>query len=155
MKIAVGCDHFGLPLKLHIVKLLQEKNIDFYDYGVTTPDEVDYPDVAEKVALSIRDGKFDRGILVCGTGIGMAISANKVPGIYAAVVHDPYSAERSRMSNNAQVLAMGSMIIGPEVAKSLVSIWLESEFQGGRSARKVEKISKIENKFKDEREALS
>lgn len=152
MKIAVGCDHFGLPLKEHIVNLLREKNIEFSDYGVTSHEEVDYPDVAEKVSLSIRDGKFDRGILVCGTGIGMAISANKVPGIFAAVVHDPFSAERSRKSNNAQVLAMGSMIIGPEVARSLVSIWLDSEFQGGRSARKVDKIYKIENRFKNTEE---
>ena len=147
MRIAVGSDHFGLPLKKHIVNFLKEKQINFNDYGVFSPEEVDYPDIAEKVALSIREGEYDRGILVCGTGIGMAISANKIPGIYAAVVHDPYSAERARKSNNAQVLAMGSNIIGPELAKSLVSIWLNSEFQGGRSSRKVDKISKIENKF--------
>jgi ribose 5-phosphate isomerase B len=148
MRIAVGSDHFGLPLKKHIKNFLKEKQINFNDYGVFSPEEVDYPDIAEKVALSIREGEYDRGILVCGTGIGMAISANKIPGIYAAVVHDPYSAERARKSNNAQVLAMGSMIIGPELAKSLISIWLDSEFQGGRSARKVDKIAKIENKFR-------
>jgi ribose 5-phosphate isomerase B len=148
MRIAVGSDHFGFPLKEHIKNFLKEKQINFNDYGVFSPEEVDYPDIAEKVALSIREGEYDRGILVCGTGIGMAISANKIPGIYAAVVHDPYSAERAQKSNNAQVLAMGSMIIGPELAKSLVSIWLDSEFQGGRSARKVDKIAKFENKFR-------
>jgi ribose 5-phosphate isomerase B len=92
----------------------------------------------------VRDGSFDRGILVCGTGIGMAIAANKVPGVRAAVVHDPYSAERSRKSNDAQILTMGSLVIGSQVARRLVSIWLESEFQGGDSRRKVEKIALIE-----------
>jgi ribose 5-phosphate isomerase B len=148
MKIAIGCDHLGLPLKEEIATLLRERAIEFQDYGVRTPDKVDYPDIAEKVADAVRAGEFDRGILVCGTGIGMAIAANKVPGIRAAVVHDPYSAERSRKSNNAQILAMGSLIVGPQLARMLVSIWLESEFQGGESARKVEKIHQIEKKFR-------
>jgi ribose 5-phosphate isomerase B len=99
------------------------------------------------VANAVRAGEFDRGILICGTGIGMAIAANKIPGIRAAVVHDPYSAERSRKSNNAQVLAMGALVIGPKLARQLVSIWLEAEFQGGESTRKVEKISQIESRF--------
>ena len=148
MKIAVGCDHLGLPLKEEIVALLRERKVDFRDYGVCSGEKVDYPDIAEKVAQAVQQGEFDRGILVCGTGIGMAIAANKVPGIRAAVVHDPYSAERSRKSNNAQVMTMGSLIVGPEVARMLVSIWLDSEFQGGESARKVEKISLIEKKYR-------
>ena len=148
MKIAIGCDHLGLPPKEEIIALLRERNIDFQDYGVGSKDKIDYPDVAEKVACAVQQGEFDRGILVCGTGIGMAIAANKVPGIRAAVVHDPYSAERSRKSNNAQVMAMGSLIVGPKVAQMLVSIWLNSEFQGGESARKVEKISQIEKRYR-------
>ena len=148
MKIAVGCDHLGLPLKEEIVALLRERKVDFQDYGVCSGEKVDYPDIAEKVAQAVQQGEFDRGILVCGTGIGMAIAANKVPGIRAAVVHDPYSAERSRKSNNAQVMAMGSLILTPKVAQMLVSIWLDSEFQGGESARKVEKISQIEKRYR-------
>jgi ribose 5-phosphate isomerase B len=148
MKIAIGCDHLGTPLKEEIVAFLRERKVDFQDYGVCSAEKVDYPDIAEKVAQAVQQGQFDRGILVCGTGIGMAIAANKVPGIRAAVVHDPYSAERSRKSNNAQVMAMGSLIVGPKVAQMLVSIWLDSEFQGGESARKVEKISQIEKKYR-------
>lgn len=146
MKIAIGCDHLGLPLKEEIAAFLRERNLEFQDYGVRSPEKVDYPDIAEKVASAVQRGEFDRGILVCGTGIGMAIAANKVPGIRAAVVHDPYSAERSRKSNNAQIMAMGSLIVGPKVARMLAAIWLESEFQGGESARKVEKINQLERK---------
>jgi len=146
MKIAIGCDHLGLPLKEEIVAFLRERNVDFQDYGVCSAEKVDYPDIAERVARAVKRGESDRGVLVCGTGIGMAIAANKVPGIRAAVVHDPYSAERSRKSNNAQIMAMGSLIIGPQVARMLVTIWLDSEFQGGESARKVEKISQIEKR---------
>jgi len=148
MKIAIGCDHLGLPLKEEIAALLRERHVEFQDYGVCSADKVDYPDIAEQVAGAVQKGESDRGILVCGTGIGMAIAANKVPGIRAAVVHDPYSAERSRKSNDAQVMTMGSLVIGPQLARSLVSIWLESEFQGGDSARKVEKINQIEKKFR-------
>ena len=145
-RIAIGADHLGAPLKEEIAALLRERSIEFQDFGAADGQIVDYPDVAEKVAQSISDGLFERGILICGTGIGMAISANKVPGIRAAVVHDPYSAERSRKSNNAQILAMGALVIGKQLARQLVSIWLESEFQGGDSARKVAKIGLIETR---------
>ncbi len=151
MKIAIGADHLGAGLKNEIVALLKERRIEFRDYGVDGADPVDYPDVAEVVASVVRDGSFDRGILICGTGIGMAIVANKVPGVRAAVVHDPYSAERSRKSNNAQILTMGSLVIGSQLARRLVSIWLESEFQGGESLRKVKKISLIEEHYHSER----
>jgi ribose 5-phosphate isomerase B len=146
MRIAIGADHLGIPLKEEIASLLRERQIEFQDFSVVSGEAVDYPDVAEQVAQSISDGRFERGILVCGTGIGMAISANKVPGIRAAVVHDPYSAERSRKSNNAQILTMGALVIGAPVARHLVSIWLASEFQGGDSVRKVEKIGLIETR---------
>lgn len=106
--------------------------------------EVDYPDVAERVALAVRDGRSDRAILICGTGIGMAIAANKVPGVRAALAHDVYSAERARKSNDAQILTLGARVIGPESAKTVVHAWLESEFAGGASARKVAKIERLE-----------
>jgi ribose 5-phosphate isomerase B len=115
----------------------------------TTGDEaaVDYPDVAERVAFAIRDGRADRGILICGTGIGMAITANKVPGVRAAQAHDVYSAERARKSNNAQILTLGARVIGPEAAKTVVRAWLASEFSGGASTRKVEKIDELERRL--------
>jgi ribose 5-phosphate isomerase B len=146
MSIAIGCDHNGLKLKNVIVQLLREKGIEFEDYGTMTKDPIDYPDIAEKVAGSIVQRKHDRGILICGTGLGMAIAANKVRGIRAATCHDIYSAERARKSNNAQILTMGALIIGPELAKKLVEAWLVSEFQGGRSERKVKKIMEVEKR---------
>lgn len=109
--------------------------------------EIDYPDVAERVAIAIRDGRSDRAILICGTGIGMAIAANKVAGVRAALAHDVYSAERARKSNNAQVLTLGARVIGPEAAKTVVHAWLESEFAGGASTRKVEKIDRLEERL--------
>lgn len=146
MSIAIGCDHNALELKNVAIQLLKEKGIEFEDYGTMTKDPIDYPDIAEKVASSIVQGKHDRGILICGTGLGMAIAANKVRGIRAATCHDIYSAERSRKSNNAQILTMGAQIIGPELAKKLVEAWLVSEFQEGRSERKIKKIMEIEKK---------
>jgi ribose 5-phosphate isomerase B len=109
--------------------------------------EIDYPDVAERVACAIRDGVTDRGILICGTGIGMAIAANKVPGVRAALAHDVYSAERARKSNDAQILTLGARVIGPESAKTVVHAWLESEFAGGASTRKVAKIDRLEQRL--------
>ncbi len=144
MKIAVGCDHLGLTLKDEVTRLLLQRGIEFCEFGSGSGEPVDYPDVAEQVAFAVRKGEFDRGILLCGTGIGMAIAANKVPGIRAAVIHDAYSAERSRKSNNAQILTMGSLVIGPQVARQLLSIWLDSEFEGGGSTRKVQKIASLE-----------
>jgi ribose 5-phosphate isomerase B len=123
------------------------KNIEVKDYGVYTTDPSLYPDTAVTVAKAVADGKHERGILLCGTGIGMAITANKVPGIRAAVCHDPYSAERARKSNDAQIMCMGARIIGPELAKLLVDTWLDSEFQGGGSAEKVERISYYEHEY--------
>jgi ribose 5-phosphate isomerase B len=110
-------------------------------------DAVDHPDVAERVAGAIRDGHAERAILICGTGIGMAIAANKVPGVRAALAHDVYSAERARKSNNAQVLTLGARVIGPEAAKTVVHAWLASEFAGGASTRKVDKIDELERRL--------
>ena len=144
MKIAIGADHLGLPLKETVKAHLIELGHDVVDYGVLDETPVDYPDVAIQVARDVAAGAFGRAILVCGTGIGMAITANKVPGVRAASVTDPYSAERARKSNDAQVLCLGSRVVGPALADLLVDHWLASEFQGGGSARKVAKIDALD-----------
>lgn len=143
-QVAIGCDEAGFALKNIITEHLKSLGVEVVDYGCHSTDPVDYPDVAEQLARDIAAKKSDRGILICGTGIGMAIAANKVPGVYAAQAHDTFSAERARKSNNAQVITMGARVIGPELAKQIISSWMESEFAGGGSARKVEKIHKIE-----------
>lgn len=144
MKIAIGCDEAAYNLKVEIMKHLDQKGVEYYDFGAGKGDVVLYPDVAYKVADAVASGQYERGILVCGTGIGMSICANKVPGIRAAVCHDPFSTERSRKSNDAQIMCMGERVIGVELAKYLVDIWLESEFAGGGSAPKVERINVLE-----------
>ena len=123
------------------------KGVEVVDCGVNDTKPVDYPDIALLVSRKVAAGDFDRAVLICGTGIGMAIVANKVPGIRAAQCCDIYSAERARKSNNAQVITLGAQIIGPELAKKLIDAWLESEFQGGRSLPKVEKINEIDRQF--------
>jgi ribose 5-phosphate isomerase B len=148
MKIAIGSDHLGLGLKTALISHLKSEGYDCDDLGTHTSDPVDYPDIAERLALSVARGEHPRGILICGTGIGMAIVANKVPGVRAAQVHDPYSAERARKSNDAQIMTLGAQVIGAELAKELVSIWLRSEFAGGRSTPKVEKIVAIDEKYR-------
>lgn len=148
MKIAVGADHLGYPLKESVKAHLEQLGHEVIDFGVHDQAPVDYPDVAVEVAHEVADGTFERAILVCGTGIGMAIAANKVPGVRAASVSDPYSAERARKSNNAQVLCLGSRVVGPAVADLLVDHWLVSEFQGGDSARKVAKIDAIDDEVR-------
>ncbi len=144
MKVAIGCDEAAYNLKLEIIKQLNAKNIEYQDFGAEAGAVVLYPDVAVTVAEAVAKGEFERGILMCGTGIGMAVTANKVPGIRAAVCHDPYSTERSRKSNNAQIMCMGERVIGVELAKCLVDIWLDSEFLGGGSIPKVERIMEYE-----------
>lgn len=146
--IAIGADDAAFELKAKISEYLNSKGISVEDYGVAKPDPgILYPDVALTVAQAVADGKHDRGILMCGTGIGVAITANKVPGIRAAVCHDSYSAERSRKSNDCQIMTIGSRVIGVELAKSLVDTWLASEYEGGRSAPKVERMKEIDQKF--------
>lgn len=148
MRIAIGCDEAGLPLLNVIREYLSEHDIPVQDFGVFTPDPVDYPDIALQVAESIASGECERGVLVCGTGIGMSITANKVPGVRAAQCHDTYSAERARKSNNAQVIAMGARVIGPELARSIIRTWLDSEFSAGRSAPKVAKINEVDARYR-------
>ena len=149
MSIAIGSDEIAFEFKEIIKSYISELGHDVADYGVYNENPVLYPDIAVKVAQAIADGKHERGILICGTGIGMAIAANKVPNIRAAVCHDPYSTERARKSNNAQIMTMGARIIGIELAKFLVSTWLDSEFEGGRSKMKVDKISEYERVFRE------
>lgn len=151
MRIALGCDEAGFPLMEIIRQQLQEKNIEVKDFGVFSTDPVDYPDIAQATAESVASGECERGILICGTGIGMAITANKVAGVRAAQAHDTYSAERARKSNDAQVLTMGARVIGPELAKSIVEAWLASDFAGGRSAPKVAKMNAVDEKYRHER----
>ena len=155
MKIAIGSDEVGFDLKNIIVEFLKnqvEIPVDVIDFGVYDMLPADYPDVAVKVAEAIAANECERGILICGTGIGMAITANKVPGVRAAQVSDSYQAERARMSNNAQVMTMGALTTGREVAKGLVRAWLKSEFQEGRSTRKVNKINAVDEKYHSNRE---
>ncbi len=147
MRIAIGSDHGGWRLKKEIIALLQEKGIACQDFGTFSPEAADYPDFALKVAEAVRSGEYDRGILCCGTGIGVAIAANKVPGIRAALCHDPFSARAAREHNNANILTLGERVIGPGLAKEIVETWLKAEFQGGRHARRVEKITMIEERY--------
>ncbi len=145
--IAIGSDDAGYQLKEALKAYLQSAGYAVADYGPESPDPVDYPDVALTVAHAVARGEHDRAVLVCGTGIGMAIAANKVPGVYAAVAHDVYSAAKARSSNNAQVLTLGARVIAPELAKTLLEVWLATEFGGGASARKVDKIRAAESEL--------
>lgn len=148
MKLVIGCDAAALSLK-NIIKdyLIKTRNIEFEDVGIffEGAQEV-YPVIAQKAVAVIHDKKnqIDFGILLCGTGIGMALSANKFKGINAAVCHDIYSAERAKKSNNTNIMTMGARVIGPEVAKKMVDVWLDSEFAGGDSASKVAVIEQFE-----------
>lgn len=149
MKLAIGCDDAGEPLLKEISKLLETvPGVEFMDLSAPVSDDEYYPDVAERVARAVADGNADRGILICGTGLGMAMTACKVPGIRAGTCHDVYSAERAVKSNNAQVLTMGSRVIGPESAKTVVEAWLKSEYvEGTRSEPKVKRMIEIERKY--------
>lgn len=147
LPLAIGCDDAAIELKNTIIKWLENQNIKVIDY--TTDPKRDsnlYPDIAWSVCQAIKQGIHERGILICGTGIGMAITANKVPGIRAAQCHDTFSAERARKSNNAQIITLGARVIGPELAKNILKSWLESEYEEGNSLPKVERISFYEKK---------
>jgi ribose 5-phosphate isomerase B len=144
MKVAIDCDDAGLPLKPLIVEHLRSLGVEAVDLNLLGESKVDYPDVGHNLAKKIAAKEFDRGILICGTGLGMAMVANKVKGVFAGTCHDAYSAERLSKSNNAQVLTMGARVVGPELAKTIVSAWVKSEFEGGRSAPKVERMKSLE-----------
>ena len=144
MKLVIGSDHGGFDLKENIKAYLDEQGIAYTDYGIHTPERCDYPVVAKKVAEAVADGTFDRGILICGTGIGIGIAANKVHGIRAALCHDMFSAEYCRRHNEANILTMGGRIIGPGLAREIVRIFLSTGFDGGRHEVRVNMIKEMD-----------
>lgn len=145
MKIGLGSDHGGFALKEAIKKYLEGNNIEFVDYGTYSEESVDYPDFGEKVGKAVVSGEVDRGIVICGTGIGISLAANKVKGIRCALVSEEYSARMSRMHNNANMLALGGRVTGDELAFSIIDTFLTTEFEGGRHERRVNKIMEIED----------
>jgi ribose 5-phosphate isomerase B len=151
--IALGADHAGWQLKEEIKAWLLERNVDLLDFGTHSPDSVDYPDYAAQVGEAVAAGKAARGVLVCGTGIGMAMAANKVPGVRAAFCPDLFTARMSREHNDANVLALGGRLTSGEVALEIVEMWLRAEFQGGRHARRVGKLTELEQRHVQMREA--
>ena len=144
--IGIGNDHGGYELKLHIKKLLESKGYEVKDFGIHNTDSVDYPDIAIPVCESVVSGECQCAILVCGTGIGMSIAANKINGIRAAHVTDSFSARMTKMHNNANVICLGGRITGPEIASDIVEAYLNAKFQGGRHENRVNKIIALENK---------
>ncbi len=140
LKVAVGSDHGGFRYKEQIIEYLKSRNIPYFDVGTHTPEACDYPVIARKVAELVISGQANRGILVCGTGIGMSIAANKVKGIRAALCGDTYSARVSRAHNNANILCLGERVIGEHLALDIVDIWLKTGFEGGRHKRRVDLI---------------
>ncbi len=146
MRIALGADHGGFHLKNRIREVLKDLGQEVTDFGCNDAASVDYPDYAEQVARGVSEGIFDRGILICGTGIGMSIAANKFPNVRAALCHNIFTARLSRAHNDANILTMGERVIGSGLAEEMVRVWVETEFEGGRHARRVDKICGFESK---------
>lgn len=146
MKIAIGSDHGGFELKQALIPFLQGRDIEVADAGTYATDSVDYPEFAEAVALLVVHGEADAGIVICGTGIGISIAANKVPGIRAALVTTPQMAELAKQHNNANILALGGRILSVETAEACVAAWLDASYEGDRHQRRLEKIADIEKK---------
>ncbi|ANB58794.1 ribose 5-phosphate isomerase B [Anoxybacillus sp. B7M1] len=144
MKVAIASDHGGVAIRQEIKKLMEEMEIEYIDLGCECGSSVDYPDYAIPVAEKVASGEVDRGILICGTGIGMSIAANKVKGVRCALVHDVYSAKMTREHNDSNILAMGERVIGPGLAREIAKVWLTTEFAGGRHANRVNKIHQYE-----------
>lgn len=148
MTIAIGCDHAGVELKKEILSVLQELQIECVDYGTDTPESVDYPDFGEKVSEAVSSGKIEKGILICGTGIGMSIVANKFPDVRASLCNELFTAKMSRLHNNANVLVLGGRIVGKDLAKEIVRTWVSTPFEGERHNRRLKKITLIEDRLK-------
>ncbi len=146
MKIGIGNDHAGLGLKEEIMRYLKDNNFDIVDYGTNGTESVDYPDYGLKVAQAVAEGECERGIVICGTGIGISVSANKVPGIRAALCTNCFMARMSREHNDANILALGERVVGAGLALEIIDVWLKTEFAGGRHQTRVEKIAGIEKK---------
>ncbi|AMB92716.1 ribose 5-phosphate isomerase B [Aerococcus christensenii] len=146
MKIAIGGDHVGQLLKPEIIEFLKKLGHEVKDFGTYTTERTDYPIYAKQVAESVVNGEYDKGVLICGTGVGISIAANKVKGVRAVCCSEPYSAKLSRQHNDTNILAFGSRVVGLELAKMIVEEWLSAEYEGGRHAKRVEMISEIEEK---------
>lgn len=144
MKIAIGCDHAGVECKNALIDFLKKDGYDVVNFGTDTTDSVDYPDVALPVAKAVVSGECDKGILICGTGIGIGIAANKVRGVRCALCGDTFSAELTRRHNDANMLSMGARVIDVEKMKEIVAIFLSTEFEGGRHQKRIDKITEIE-----------
>jgi ribose 5-phosphate isomerase B len=147
MKIAIGFDHAGFGLKKDIIRLLKSLNSDFIDCGTKNTESVDYPDFGEKVSELVSSGKTEKGILVCGTGIGMSMVANKFPNIRASLCNDLFTAKMSRLHNDANILVLGGRVVGRDLAIEIVKTWLTTPFEGERHQRRLNKIKKIEEKL--------
>ena len=146
MKIGIGNDHSALELKAEIIELLKEKGHEVVDYGTNSPESCDYHVYGEKVGRAVASGEVERGILICGTGLGISLAANKVKGVRAAVCSEPFTAKMSRAHNNCNILAFGARVVGAELAKMIVETWLDTEFEGGRHQRRVDMLMDIENR---------
>lgn len=140
LRVAIGCDHGGFDLKQKVIDYLKARDIEFKDFGIYIKEASDYPEIAKEVAKEVAEDKFDRGILICGTGIGMSIAANKTKGIRASLCHDTYSARVSRAHNNANVLCLGARVVGEYLALDIVDIWLKTGFEGGRHKKRIDMI---------------
>ena len=143
LKIAIGCDHAAYEMKSNIADMLRGRGMEVLDLGTNGPDSVDYPDFAAKVSETVISGEADRGVLICGTGLGMSMAANKYKGIRAALCSEPVSARLSRQHNDSNVLCMGARMIGTVMAEEIVATWLDTPFEGGRHQRRVEKITAL------------
>lgn len=150
MRIAIGSDHRGYQIRPRIIEWLQERGYEVIDVGSHSQDPVDYPDIAEAVAMKVGQGEVDRGILLCGTGLGMSIAANKVRGVRAVPCHDDLTAEMSRRHNDANILCLSADLLGERLLFRVIEIWLKTPFEGGRHARRLEKISAIEEEIAQE-----
>ena len=144
MKVAIASDHGGITIRKEIISLLEEMKVEYVDLGCECDTSVDYPDYALPVAEKVVKGEVDRGILVCGTGIGMSIAANKVKGVRCALVHDTFSAKATREHNDTNILAMGERVIGPGLAQEIAKVWLNTPFEGGRHEKRINKITSYE-----------
>lgn len=148
MKIAIGSDHAGFDLKSEIIGLLKELGIEYIDLGTDSKNSVDYPDFGEKVSRAVSNGEVERGILICGTGIGMSIVANKFPNIRASLCNDLFTAKMSRLHNDANILVIGGRIVGKDLAREIVRVWLTTDFEGERHLIRLAKIKRIEEEMK-------
>lgn len=147
MKIAIAADHGGVALKESVKRKLDSMGLAYHDFGTYSEESVDYPDYGILVAESVASGEYERGILICGTGLGMSIVANKVPGIRCALLHDTFSAKATREHNDTNVMAMGARVIGPGLADDIVELWLTTEFTGGRHTQRLDKLAAIETRY--------